>query len=151
MLKERAIPIDESPTSYNDLVDIPVAPTVDWSEITNIPTEFPPEAHTQDWDTITDKPIVFPPTNPSFRVVTDTTTELDMDDTIICNKASAMTVNLLIALGTGRVVTISNINTGIVTVDGNTTDTIDGELTQAIDQWETLVIQDYAVGKFKII
>ena len=34
---------------------------VDWDEIQNKPTEFPPEAHDQGWDTITGKPADFPP------------------------------------------------------------------------------------------
>ena len=36
---------------------------VDWGNITNKPTEFPPEAHNQSWSTITDKPADYPPSS----------------------------------------------------------------------------------------
>lgn len=95
-----------------------------------------------DWDQIG---------NPSVRIVTDTTTELTTDYTIVCNKVTALTVNLLAATGSGRIRNISNINTGSATVTPSCTDTIDGETSQSVSQWENMVIQDYLTGKWKII
>jgi hypothetical protein len=62
-----------------------------------------------------------------------------------------MTVNLLASIGDGRVRSISNIGVGIVTVNANLSETIDGELTQNVGQWETLDIRDYSLGLWKII
>lgn len=85
------------------------------------------------------------------RIVTATTTELTTDGLIVCNKATAMTVNLLAATGSNRVRQIANINDGPVTVDGNAGDTINGETTQVINNGDTIVIKDYASGKWIII
>jgi hypothetical protein len=85
------------------------------------------------------------------RVVTDTTAELATDFDIVCDKGTAMTVNLLAATGSGRVRAITNINTGIVTVDPNGAEKINGEGTQLVNQWESMVIHDYAAGVWLII
>jgi hypothetical protein len=89
--------------------------------------------------------------NPPSRIVTATTTELTTDYTIIGNKASVITVNLLPATGSNRVREISNINTGVITVDASGSETIDGNTTQSVAQWECMVIKDYALGLWKII
>ena len=44
-----------------DAIDPDGDSDVDWSDIENKPTEFPPEAHDQGWDTITGKPADYPP------------------------------------------------------------------------------------------
>ncbi len=62
--------------------------------------------------------------------VTDTYTVLLSDHIIICNKATAMTVNLPAATGSGRQYSISNVGAGMVTIDGDSSDTIDGLTTQ---------------------
>ena len=41
---------------------------VDWSEIQDKPTEFPPEDHTQGWETITDKPDDYPPSTHDHEI-----------------------------------------------------------------------------------
>ena len=41
---------------------------VDWSEIENKPSEFPPSAHNQGWDTITGKPSEYPPASHSHEI-----------------------------------------------------------------------------------
>lgn len=87
----------------------------------------------------------------SVRTETATYTVLTGDDIVVCNKTSAMTVNLPVASGSGRVLIISNINTGIVTVDGNSSDTIDGSATVNIIQWEALQIVDYATNAWVIV
>jgi len=88
--------------------------------------------------------------NPNVRTVPDTTTELATDHTIVCNKATAMTVNLLAATGSGRIRVISNIGAGEVTVNPDGLETINGETTQPVYTDNTMEIQDYASGKFII-
>jgi hypothetical protein len=73
------------------------------------------------------------------------------DNTIICNKTTAMTINLPAASGSGKTYLIKSIGLGAVTIDGDSSDTIDGELTQIINQWEGLNIIDYAANTWVII
>jgi hypothetical protein len=87
----------------------------------------------------------------NVRVVTATTTEIADDRLIVCNKATSMTVNLLAASGSKRIIEIANINNGAVTVDGNSGDTIDGELTQVLGNGDCMNIKDYAANKWVII
>jgi hypothetical protein len=95
-------------------------------------------------------------TIPKFRylniqIKTDTYTLDAADDIVVCNKSSAMSINLPAASGSGKLFHIKNINTGTVTVDGNSSDTIDDETTQLLGQWDTLSIVDYASNKWVII
>lgn len=83
--------------------------------------------------------------------VTDTYTISKSEFVIVCNKSTAMTINLPTATGSKIVLIIKNINTGAVTVDGSSTDTIDGSYTQTINQWDSILIQDYAVGQWIIL
>jgi hypothetical protein len=85
------------------------------------------------------------------RVVTDTTTETSTEMLLICNKGTAMTVNLLAATGTRRIIVIKNIGAGTVTVDAADAETIDGETTQDLEQWESLTLIDYALGTWVIV
>ena len=85
------------------------------------------------------------------RVVTDTTTELTTDGSIICNKATAMTVNLLAATGSNRIRDIANINDGAVTVTPDGADIINGESSQIVYKNSCMVIKDYAANKWIII
>jgi hypothetical protein len=89
--------------------------------------------------------------NPPTRVVTDTTTELTTDYTIVCNKTTVMTVNLLAATGSGRIRQIANINIGTVTVTPSGADTINSETTQEVYQDNCMDIKDYASNKWIII
>jgi hypothetical protein len=73
------------------------------------------------------------------------------DTVIVCNKATAMTVTLPAATGLGKLYHIKSINTGVVTVDGNGADTIDGQTTQALNQWDALQIVDYAPNAWAIL
>lgn len=73
------------------------------------------------------------------------------DEVIICNKATAMTITLPAATGSGQTYAIANVNTGIVTIDGNAAETINGELTQDVDQWAAAQVVDYAAGLWAII
>lgn len=87
----------------------------------------------------------------AIRIITDTGTATVYDDLIVCNKATAMTVNLLAAAGSGRQITIANIGAGAVTVDGNGSETINGEVTQTVRQHESMTIRDYASGAWVIV
>ena len=84
------------------------------------------------------------------RIVTDTTTEIADDKLIVCNKATAMTVNLLAATGSKRTLEIGSINNGVVTVTTNGADTINGEETQSVYNGSCMVIKDYAANKWII-
>lgn len=86
-----------------------------------------------------------------FAIKTDSYPIVAGDGVIICNKATAMTVTLPAATGTGDTYTIKNINTGLVTVDANGAETIDGQATQDVAQWNALKIIDYGAGTWAII
>jgi hypothetical protein len=86
--------------------------------------------------------------------VTSPTSAYDIaitDELIICNSSIAFTVTLPVAAASGRKLFIKNINTGAITVDGNGSDTIDGETTQTVYQWECMQIVDYEANKWVII
>lgn len=72
------------------------------------------------------------------------TTSTTLDATyhnVLCNSASALTVTLpAAASNSGRVYVIKNINTGTVTVDGNASETIDGDTTYALTQYQSIKI-----------
>jgi hypothetical protein len=85
-----------------------------------------------------------------ITTVTDTYIVLVSDETVICNKTTAFTVTLPTAV-VGQKFTIKNINTGTVTVDGASTDTIDGIADQTLGQWDSITIQCYAANKWGII
>lgn len=89
--------------------------------------------------------------NPSSRVITDSTTELTTDNLIVCNCAVAKTITMLAATGSQRIRQIASINAGVITVEGNLADTIDGDLNQAVNEGDCLWIIDYATGKWKIM
>lgn len=101
----------------------------------------------------------FPEEHPAalFPFVVGTTTKTASylatatDDVIVCNKATAMTITLPAATGGGKVYWIKSIGAGAVTVDPNASETIDGETTQTIGQWESICIHDYAAGAWAIL
>lgn len=71
---------------------------------------------------------------------TDTLT-IAQQGAIICNKATAMTINLPTAVGnTGVSYFITSINTGIITIDPNGSETIQGDSTFDLYEDETLCI-----------
>ncbi len=81
--------------------------------------------------------------------VTQAYTVLDTDDVVRCN--GTFTVTLPAATGSGALYIIKNIDTGIITLDGNGTDTIDGSLTQTITSLCWLTVLDVASGKWDIL
>ena len=82
--------------------------------------------------------------------VTDTYAVLVTDDTVVCNKATAFTVTLPAAVVRQRF-HIKNINTGTVTLEGDSAETIDGAANQAVVQWESITVQCYEAGKWVIL
>lgn len=84
-------------------------------------------------------------------VKTDTYTATAGDDVIVCNKGTAMTVNLPAATGSGKRLTVKNVNVGTVTVDGSGSETIDGATTQSLSQWQRVQLLDYASGAWVIL
>jgi len=76
------------------------------------------------------------------------------DYTILCNRGSAMTINLPSAVGiTGRIYVIKKISgaSADVTIDANGTETIDGALTQLIGtQYSKITIQSNNANWFII-
>ena len=80
--------------------------------------------------------------------VTTTYTVQSFDEVIICNNSSAFTVTLPVASASGRTIAIKNINTGVITVEGDSSDTIDTELTQQIINHESLQLVDYALNSW---
>jgi hypothetical protein len=73
------------------------------------------------------------------------------DYLIVCNSTTAFTVTLPAASGSGQKYVIANINTGVITLEGNSTDTINGDLNQSIDQWAAIQVVDYAANAWVII
>lgn len=82
---------------------------------------------------------------------TTTYTLTGTDEVIVCNSTTAFTVTLPVASGSGQHYTIKNINTGIITVEGDTSDTIDGELNQSLDRWDSIQLVDYAANAWIIV
>lgn len=76
---------------------------------------------------------------------------LNSDEVIICSSSVGFNVNLPTATGSGRRLIIKNRYTGIITVDGDSSDTIDNEITQSLNQWDSLTIIDDTINKWVII
>jgi hypothetical protein len=92
---------------------------------------------------------VYPKNIEKAKFVTGATESLDIEfTTLICNSASAMTVNLPAAANlTGIMFTIKNINTGTVTIDGNGSETIDGSTTTALEtKYSSITIVSNGTG-----
>jgi hypothetical protein len=88
------------------------------------------------------------------RAVTTKTTTYTItkaDEVIVCNSTTPFTVTLPVATGSGQTYAIKNINTGAVTVEGDSSDTIDGSLNQSLNQWDDIQLTDYAANAWVII
>jgi len=75
------------------------------------------------------------------------------DTVIVCNSAMPIIVYLRPAIAQYSQITIASINTGQVTVvgAGSPPDTIDDEIEQYLDQWDSMNIIDFDNGKWKIV
>ena len=89
--------------------------------------------------------------NRSVVYETTTYTVLSTDDMIVCNSTGSFPVNMIASTGNGKAYTIKNINTGIVTVTPDGSDTIDGETEQLLNQWDSVDLVDSLVGTWVII
>ena len=88
---------------------------------------------------------------PGNVVKTDTYTAQVTDYVIVCNKGTAMTINLFAATGSNKILKIKSIGAGVVTVDGDGSETIDSSTTATLNQWDAIEIMDYASGKWIIL
>lgn len=70
---------------------------------------------------------------------------------VVVDSATAATVTLPAATGSGRVVAISAVGAGAVTVDGSGSETVNGALTQMIYQYEAMTVCDYASGQWTVL
>ena len=84
------------------------------------------------------------------RVVTGTDSVVATDVLVVCNSVGAFTLTLPTAV-TGQWFNIKNIGAGTVTVDGASSDTIDGETTQLLYQWDGIVIQCQAANTWVVV
>jgi len=76
----------------------------------------------------------------SYKAVTTTYTVLANDYVVDCT-ANSFTVTLPTAVGiTGRQYIIKNSGTGSIVVDANSSETIDGQLTQTLSQYDALTV-----------
>jgi len=65
----------------------------------------------------------------------------DSDYTVECT-ANSFTVTLPTAVGiAGKIYNVNNTGTGLITVDTTSSQTINGSLTQSVNQWENLQVQ----------
>ncbi|MCP4322723.1 MAG: hypothetical protein GY787_12930, partial [Alteromonadales bacterium] len=70
-----------------------------------------------------------------------------LDDFTIDCTANTFTVTLpAVATIVGKIYNIANTGTGVITIDGNGSELIQGSLTQTISQWENLHIQATSTG-----
>lgn len=72
---------------------------------------------------------------------------LTADDSSIECTANSFTITLPTAVGIdGKIYTIKNTGTGVITIDANGTETIDNELTQTITQWDSITLQSNGIN-----
>jgi len=85
------------------------------------------------------------------KVVIKTTdyTITSSDSLVVSNGAT--TITLPHATGSGVIYNIKNINASSVILDGNLSETIDGELNWTIYQWENIAVCDYTTGSWVIL
>lgn len=91
-----------------------------------------------------DVPNVISSINTNITAKTSAYTTVALDHTIICGAGNeTFTVTLIAAVNViGQILYIKNIGTGIITVDGNTTETIDGAITLTLSiQYASITIQ----------
>ena len=82
---------------------------------------------------------------------TDTYQILVTDEVVICNKSSQFTVTLPQLAEVGQRITIKDIGTGNVVVDGFSLDTIDGAQNVTIVTGDSITLIYYEANKWAII
>jgi hypothetical protein len=73
------------------------------------------------------------------------------DDLVVFDSAAAVAATLPKATGSGKEFMVKSIGVGVITVTADGTETIDGDVTQPLNQWEAIHIVDYAAGKWVIV
>lgn len=73
------------------------------------------------------------------------------DDVVVANKATAITLTLPAATGSGRRYIIKSIGLGACTIDGDSADTIDGAATAVLSQYDAAQLIDYAANAWAIV
>ena len=86
----------------------------------------------------------------SIKTVIDTYAILTTDYTIICNKATAFTVTLPVAV-VNQTFTIKNIGAGTVTVACQALNYIDGQSTQILSTWDSITVRCYVANNWGIL
>lgn len=82
-----------------------------------------------------------------FSIKTTTYTTLATDKIILGNHASTpFTVTLIAATGSGRIQEFVNVGAAAMTLDGNSSETINGATTLVLAQWEGAKLLDYGSG-----
>ena len=89
--------------------------------------------------------------NVNTVIIDDPYTVQRNDDLIVCNKSGDMTVHLPAATGSGRLLRIKNINTGIVSINPYLIEQIEDEFSIPIYNRENLTIVDYDIGQWIVI
>ena len=73
------------------------------------------------------------------------------DTIVVVNKATGVLITLPVATGSGKIYAVKSIGAGPVTIEGNSSDTIDNELNQTITQFECAMLVDSQANKWSII
>jgi hypothetical protein len=87
---------------------------------------------------------------PTRRVSSGPDTVLDSDVVVIATDGT-FTINLPAATGSGRVLYIKSASTGVITVDGDSFDTMDGSTDLTLAQYDSLNIIDYYLNQWAIL
>ena len=73
------------------------------------------------------------------------------DQVIVCNSGVALTITLPVSTGSGQTFEIVNVGVGLATVNTTGADTINGDASEAVDQWAAMQVVDYTAGAYAII
>lgn len=76
---------------------------------------------------------------------------LAFDKFYSCADSSASVQTLPAATGSNRRITVENTGTGLLTLDGNGSETINGATTQVLGQYQSATLRDFASGKWIIM
>jgi hypothetical protein len=101
--------------------------------------------------------LVIEPLRKSVALVYNDYDIQDYDDLVVCNKSTAMNVNLPEAIGSGAVHIIKNIGAGTVTVLCSVYDLLDSDVylggadSEDIEQWECLTVCDCMYGLWIVV
>lgn len=106
----------------------------------NIPPGMSYSSNTNTW-TISGNLVTSSGVTVKTNIVTDTVNLDSSYHTVICNKGTAMSVNLpAVASNTGREYRIANKGAGVVTVDPNASEAIGNGTTLTLNQWQSCII-----------